>query len=253
MTRRGRLVVGLTGLALLGAMLGCGGAGLPAFGHFAGRYANVLAHAADNDRYASNSVVVTAFDYRGFDTIVEEMILFVAATGVTLLLRSRRDDSEHEAMEQAAQREEPRASEALRWVGSSLVGPVALLGLYVLTHGHLTPGGGFQGGVILMGAVIMVLLAGRFGIVARLRGMHGVEVAEAAGAGGFALIGLGGLIAGGAFLQDFLGRGTFGMVDSGGIVLPSNVAVGLEVAGALLVVAAELVDPRSLLADGDPS
>lgn len=247
MSRRGRIAVGLAGLALLAGALGWGGAGLPAFGHFAGRYGQVLAHSAGGDRHASNSVVVVAFDYRGFDTIVEEMILFAAAAGVTLLLRSRRDDEEHDAMERAAEQEEPRTSESLRWVGSALVGPIALLGLYILTHGALTPGGGFQGGVILMAAVLMVLLAGRYAIVARLRGERGLEIGEALGAGGFALIGVGGLIAGGSFLQDFLGKGTLGMVDSGGIILPSNVAVGLEVAGALLVVAAELADPRSLI------
>lgn len=253
MSRRGRIAVGLVGLVLLGAAFGWGGSGLPSFGHFAGHYGQVLAHSAGPDRHASNSVVAIAFDYRGFDTVVEEMILFVAAGGVALLLRSRRDDEEHEAMEKAADQEEPRTSESLRWVGSALVGPIALLGFYIVTHGVLTPGGGFQGGVILMAAVLMVLLAGRYAIVARLRGEHAVEIAEAIGAGGFALIGVGGLIAGTSFLQDFLGKGTPSMINSGGIMLPSNIAVGLEVAGALLVVAAELADPRSLITKAERS
>lgn len=247
MSRAWRLRIGGLGVVALGAALLWGMAGLPAFGRFAGEYGRILARSTVPDRGAGNSVVVTAFDYRGFDTLIEEMILFVAALAVALLLRSRRGERERAAVQRAARQREPRTSESLRWIGGALVGPIALLALYVVTHGHLSPGGGFQGGVVLMAALVVVLVSGRYVIVTRLRGERALEVLEAAGAGGFALIGLGGLVASGAYLQNFLGRGVPEMLDSGGVILAANVSVGLEVAGALLVVAAELVDPRFLL------
>jgi multicomponent Na+:H+ antiporter subunit B len=250
MSRAARHVVLLGGLATLAVTLVVGLRGLPDFGHFGGRYSQIVAYSAVPERHAPNTVIDTAFDYRAVDTLGEEMILFSAAVGVALLLRSRRTDEEDEAGDRVAEAEEHETSMATRRLGTALVGPVAVLGIYIVTHGHLSPGGGFQGGVIVMAAVLLPLLAGRYVVAVRLRGHTAVELAEAAGAAGFALIGLGGLIASGAFLQNFLGKGPPGLLNSGGTILPSNVAVGLEVAGALLVVVAELEDPRFLVRGG---
>lgn len=246
MSHRVRHAVALAGLALVAVALARAIGDLPPFGEQVAEYGRRLARSAVGDRGANNSVIVTAFDYRALDTLVEELILFVAAVGVALLLRGTREDDEHEAAERVARSEETTTSESLRWVGTGLVGPVALLGVYVVTHGHLSPGGGFQGGVILLGAVLLPLLAGRWVMVTHLRGSKGVEAAEALGAAGFVLVGLGGLLASGAFLQSFLGNGTPGLLASGGTILPLNVTVGIEVAGALLVIATELADVRFL-------
>jgi multicomponent Na+:H+ antiporter subunit B len=249
-SRTARHVVLVAGLALLGTSLLIGLHGLPHFGHFAGRYSRILAYSAVPERHSPNTVVDAAFDYRALDTLGEEMILFTAALGVALLLRSRRDDEERQAAEEVADREEAETSVALRWLGTALVGPVALLGIYVVAHGHLSPGGGFQGGVVLVTAVVLPLLAGRYVLVTRLRGHTLVEISEAAGAAGFVLIGLGGLIAAGAFLQNFVTKGPPGLIQSGGTIPLANLAVGLEVAGALIVVAVELEDPRFLQRGG---
>lgn len=246
MSRGARRAVLLAGLALLGGMVVWGMTGLPSFGDFHGRYGQILAASTVNERHATNAVVVITFDYRGVDTLVEELILFIAAVGVALLLRSEREEEE-KAAEEAARTTEPHTSESLRWVGGGLVAPLALLGTYIVTHGGLSPGGGFQGGVILMAAVLIVLLTGRYAIAVGLRGETWVEALEALGAAGFVLLGLGGLIAGGALLQNFLPKGPIGLLTSGGTIPVANASVGLEVAGALLVVAAELVEPRRLV------
>lgn len=252
MSRGVRLAVCLGGLALLAVALLAAIGDLSPFGQRIASYGDVLAHSADDDRHAPNSVIVTAFDYRGMDTVVEELILFVSATSIAVLLRASRSDDERETARRAADQEEATTSESLRWIGTGLVGPVALLAAYIVTHGTLSPGGGFQGGVILLAALILPLLIGRFELATRVRGMRWVEVVEALGAAGFVALGFGGLIASGAFLENFLGDGPAGLLDSGGFIMPANIAVALEVAGALLIIASELVDVRFLAHAEDP-
>src|SRR5207248_10146399 len=134
-------------------------------------------------------------------------------------------------------------SEATRWLGVALVGPLTILAAYVVTHGQLTPGGGFQGGVILMAAGAFVVLGGEYLLLLRLRrSATPLELADAAGAAGFAVIGLGGLIGTGVFFENFIAKGSAGSLLSGGMIPLANIAVGVEVAGALLMVLSELLD-----------
>jgi len=242
---RGRLISGGLGLLLMTGGLVWALTGLPAFGGGHSRYGNELAHRSVPQRAGTNSVVVTAFDYRAFDTLGEEFILFISVVGVTVLLRAIRPDVK-ERPEQAMG-DERRVSELSRWLGVAIVGPLTVLAAYVVTHGQLTPGGGFQGGVILMAAVAFVFLGGEYLLLLRLRRSASLlELADAAGAAGFAIIGFGGLIATGVFFENFLPKGTVGSVLSGGTMPLANVAVGLEVAGALLMVLSELLDQRLL-------
>ena len=105
-----------------------------------------------------------------------------------------------------------------------------LLGLYVVIHGHLTPGGGFQGGVALAAAPIMIYLAGRYLAFRAVNPMTALDFGEGAGAGGFVIIGLVGMIVGSAYLLNFLPIGESGDVFSGGTLPLINLSVGLEVA-----------------------
>jgi multicomponent Na+:H+ antiporter subunit B len=241
--RKGRLIAGALGLVLIAAGLVWASTGLHGFGKSESRYGRLVAHATVPDRSATNSVVVTAFDYRGFDTLGEEFILFVSVVGVTVLLRSlRREEQDAEAVESPG----PRGSESSRWLGAALVGPIAVLGAYIVTHGHLSPGGGFQGGVILMAAIASTFVGGQYVVfIALRRSAPLMEAADAIGAAGFALIGFGGLIATGAFFENFISKGHSGLL-TGGVIPLANVAVGVEVAGALLMVLSELVDERLL-------
>jgi multicomponent Na+:H+ antiporter subunit B len=237
-----RLAVGVVGLIVMSAGLVWAVTGIHGFGQREAHYGNLVAHAAKPDRSATNSVVVTAFDYRGFDTLGEEFILFISVVGVTVLLRSLRDEDEGgEEPQQGA-----RGSEASRWLGALLVGPIAVLGAYIVAHGHLSPGGGFQGGVILMAAVASLFVGGQYVVLLSLRRSTVVmELADAVGAAGFALIGFGGLVGTGAFFGNFIDKGSSGLL-TGGMIPLANIAVGVEVAGALLMVLAELMDQRLL-------
>jgi multicomponent Na+:H+ antiporter subunit B len=251
MTRRSRLALFAAAAIVLAVVLAVGLARLPAFGHFNGVYGQVLDHVTVAQRRATDVVTAINFDYRGLDTMGEEFILFAASVGVVILLREQRDEhreSEQEADEGHEDRGAVpvRTSPALIAVGRVLIGPVLVLGVYIGTHGQLTPGGGFQAGVILAAAVILVFVAvGRTGM-APIRPSGPVEMIEAAGAGAYVALGLGGLIAGGRFLSNFLPLGTKGSLLSGGTIVSLSVAVGLEVAGAVTLIVSEFVDQRLL-------
>jgi multicomponent Na+:H+ antiporter subunit B len=238
------MIVGGLGVLLVVGGLVWAGTGLHSFGAGQSRYGNDLAHDSVPQRSATNSVVITTFDYRGFDTLGEEFILFISVVGVMVLLRAIRQDDD-DVQKDRFGAEARRASTASRWLGTALVGPLTLLSAYVVVHGQLTPGGGFQGGVIMMAAVASIGLGGEYLLLLRLRRSATFpELADAAGAAGFALIGLGGLIGTGVFFQNFLPKGSQASLLSGGVIPLANISVGIEVAGALLMVLSELLQQR---------
>jgi multicomponent Na+:H+ antiporter subunit B len=250
-SRGARLIVFAPALAGLVALLVWGLTGLPGFGHYRGPYGKVLARVAVPERKATDIVSSTTFDYRGFDTLGEEIILFTAALGLVILLREQRGERKRESEEEeAAGRHAPPTSDALRILGLGLVGPTVVIGVYIVTHGHLTPGGGFQGGVILASALLLVYLAGKYVAMRRISPIPVVEGWEAAGAAGFVLIGLGGLIISGVYLENFIDLGTSKMLLSAGDIPLLNIAVGLEVAGAFTLTFVEFLDQALLVRGG---
>jgi multicomponent Na+:H+ antiporter subunit B len=244
MTRRMRSVMALAALGALGAVLVVAVTGLEPFGHYPGPYGDVLAKVVPDERHTGQLVAATVFDYRGFDTLGEEMILFAAVCGCAALLRVLR--SEREEDEEAPAR--PVPSFAARALGAALVGPVMVLGAYVVAHGHLTPGGGFSGGVVVAGALLLAYAGGQGLRLRRVGSITMLEGTEALGAAGFLALALAGLIAAGTLLKNFLALGTSGMLLSAGTIPVGNVAVGLEVAGAVALVFSEFLE-QALLED----
>src|SRR3954454_9391348 len=160
MTRAGRLVVFAVSAAGLAVLLTWAFAGVPDFGAYPGRYGRIAAQIAVPERAATNTVTFTAFDLRAVDTLVEEFIVFAAAIAAVALLRHQRGEPEREARPDDVLR--PLTSSAVRVMGAALVGPTVVIALNLVAHGAITPGGGFQGGVVLAaGAVILVAAGGR--------------------------------------------------------------------------------------------
>src|SRR5207237_9071369 len=81
MSRRARTALFLAGGAGLVALLAWGFAGLPAFGDYHGVYGHLLNQRSLGQTHAMNTVVAVTFDYRGFDTLGEEFILFASVLG----------------------------------------------------------------------------------------------------------------------------------------------------------------------------
>jgi multicomponent Na+:H+ antiporter subunit B len=239
---RVRLWLFLAGGGGLFAFLLWGFAGMPDFGHFDGAYGQILDRVSVPERATTDVVTAVNFDYRGFDTLGEEFILFAAVVGVASILRTLRGERVRAPDDDAAGRHVPETSLAVRVVGLGLVPPTVLVGIYIVAHGHQTPGGGFQGGVILATALLLTYLSADYVTMKRVGPLTLIEAAEGAGAAGFVLIGAAGLVAGEAFFENVLPIRMPGELVSAGTVPLSNVAVGLAVAGGFAFMLSEFLE-----------
>ena len=232
--RIGLFAVSAGGLA---ALLLWAVAGLPDFGNYVGPYGYVLNAVAPNERHVTNVVAATTFDYRGFDTLGEEFILFAAAMGVALLLRDVREGG--------GQLHRGVVDDTVRLVGLGFVPALLAIGLYVVAHGMITPGGGFQGGVVLASAFLLVWLAGEYRAFRRITPAPGVDVVKGTGAGGYVVVGIAALLLGHAFLRNIGPLGTAGTLASGGSMLLLNLASALEVSAAFVLIFTEFLEELS--------
>ena len=164
------------------------------------------------------SVVVT---YRGLDTLGEVTVLFLAAIAIGFILGKKNINS----------KSIKKASEILT-IGSDFLLPLIILfGVYIFIHGHLTPGGGFQGGVIIASGALLSILANK-SVFKRETTLNLIESLS----GLFYLItGLLGLMLTGSFLDNrFLPLGEPGKLISAGAIPLIYTLIGLKV-GAELV------------------
>jgi len=133
-------------------------------------------------------------------------------------------------------------SKIVRTVSNQLILLVLIFGLYIIMHGHVTPGGGFQGGAIVASGTALIIVAfGSYEVQKRLKERH-LSILESGGA----LIFIGLAFAGMAtvFFYNFLvGSPVFGHIPpfgpnpgdiwTGGVVPLMNIAVGLKVLAGL--------------------
>jgi multicomponent Na+:H+ antiporter subunit B len=230
----------------LAAVLVIGFTGLPAFGHYHGVYGLVATRVLLGERHATDLVTALNFDVRAFDTLGEEYILFASVAGVVVLLRELR--GENEQPQPGAHGESlSDGSAALRALSLLLAGLLVALGAYVVVHGTLTPGGGFQGGVVLAAGPLALLLAGRYLALKRIAPEWALESLDAVGAAAYALLGLGGLVFASVYLKNFIPLGIPGHLLSGGAIPLNSIAVGAEVTGAFLLVWSEFLDQALLV------
>ena len=234
MTRSVRLAVFAATGAGLAALLFWSLAGLPDFGHYHWPYGKVLNAVVVDERHTTNVVGAVVFDYRGIDTLGEEFILFSAVLGVALLLRRERESKDDVG--------DDVRSDALRLLGFSAAPAVFVLGLWVVAFGYVTPGGGFQGGVVIAAAFLLVYLVGGFRSYRTLAPDDAVDFAESAGAGAFAVLGFVGLAYESAYLRNFLGIGDTGTLYSGGSIALVNWATAVEVCAAMLLLFSEFLE-----------
>ncbi|MEE4661281.1 MAG: MnhB domain-containing protein [Halieaceae bacterium] len=101
-------------------------------------------------------VTAVLLNFRGYDTLLELVVLIIALAGVRCL-----------APLPPPQQGGP-AGGVLRELASLLLPVLVLVAIYVLWAGSTRPGGAFQGGALLAGAGILALLAGRDRFIARI-------------------------------------------------------------------------------------
>lgn len=236
MSRRLRIAIFLPALAVVGVLFFWAFAGLPDFGHYRGPYGFVLNRIVVPDRHTSNVVGATTFDVRGIDTLGEEFILFAAVMGVVLLLRSGSS---------VPGRDPLTRSPPVRLGCALAVGAALVVGLWLVAFGYVTPGGGFQGGVVIAAGGLLLYLATNFRRFGTFGNEEILEPLEAAGAGGYVVIGLAALVSGEPFLHNLFGPGQVGTLASGGSIPFLNWASGLEVAAANLVLFTEFLKEQA--------
>jgi multicomponent Na+:H+ antiporter subunit B len=247
MTPAVRRLVFLAGVAGLAVFYLWGLSGLPGFGNYPGPYGDVINRIAVAQTNATGVVSAVNFEYRAFDTLGEEFILFAAAVGVSIVLRHLRGERERPARDDATGRKAPSTSEAVRMVSLVLVGPTLLVGWYLASHAQTSPSGGFQGGAVLATAFVLIYLAGEFLVFERISPIDAMDAAEAVGAGGFAAIGVSAVAIGLPYLTNFLPLGSRpGAVSSSGTIALISFFVGIEVAAAFVVIVSELLEQTLL-------
>jgi multicomponent Na+:H+ antiporter subunit B len=229
-----RLLVFGVGAGCVAAMFATAFFRMPAFGGTVHLYRDLTVPTSVAHQTA-NVVSSVNFDQRGFDTLGEETILLTSVVGAIVLLRPSREEAELPP-ERAG-----RTMQATTLVGYLLLPVTLLVGFNTVLHGHLTPGGGFQGGVILATGLHLIYVAGDYPALDRLRPLNPLEFGEAVGAAAFGLLGIAGIVVAGAFLADILPNGTFGQLLSSGTVLVLNGAVGVEVGCGMVVLLAHFL------------
>jgi multicomponent Na+:H+ antiporter subunit B len=121
---------------------------------------------------------------------------------------------------------------------------IIIFSFYVIMHGHLTPGGGFQGGAIGASAIVMLIVAYGARNVKKKAKEENLSIFESIGGLVFVIVGIIGFVAASSFLYNFLvGEPLFGTIppfgsnpgilNSGGILPILNIAVGMKVIGGL--------------------
>lgn len=191
------------------------------------------------ERRSYNLVSSVIFDYRGFDTMIEQLILFAAVVGATLLLRRQAGEEEAQPRGSLPGREVPPTSDAVRFAGMALAGFSVLVAVYIVFAVHITPGGGFQSGVLVAGGVLAVHIGDEFFVYERLTPATLVERVEAISAGVYVLVGVVGIATTGAFLANFLPLGSLGGLYGGGTIWLLNLIVGFEVTAGFIVLFTE--------------
>jgi multicomponent Na+:H+ antiporter subunit B len=175
---------------------------------------------------APNLVTAVVVTYRGLDTLGEVTVLFISAAGVGLMLRRRQQVSVE------AEDKKP-ASEIVVTAAQLLLPMVFLFGVYVFVNGHLSPGGGFQGGAIIAAGSLLLLLALPG---AELR-QRLIAVTESRSGFGYVVVGLLGVILAGGFLDNrIMSLGTYGTLFSAGAIPIIYTLVGLKVGAELSAV-----------------
>jgi multicomponent Na+:H+ antiporter subunit B len=178
---------------------------------------------------APNIVTGILITYRGFDTLGEVAVLFMVAASVGVLLK--REGAAVETDDDDTPRRE--AGEIVRTGTQVLLPMILTFGAYVIVNGHLSAGGGFQGGAIVASGVMLMLLA-RPGATLNVALL---SVVESFAGVIYVFIGILGLVLAGGFLDArFLPRGEFGAFFSAGAIPLISALLGVKVGAELSVI-----------------
>jgi len=113
---------------------------------------------------------------------------------------------------------------------------IVLYGIYIILHGHLSPGGGFAGGVIIALALLNVMLAYGGNFVKRWVNIGFLHDVESSSAALFLALGILGMAMGGGFLANFISKGQLFHLLSAGTIPILNIIISAKVSMGLFIV-----------------
>ena len=123
-----------------------------------------------------------------------------------------------------------------------IAGMIFMYGIYVIVHGHLTPGGGFAGGVIVSGSLILVTLAYGGDFMKLIKEESGSTIVESLATLMVIMIATSGFLIGTkVFFNNFLPKGIVGQLISAGVLPLYNIFVGAEVSASIFIIFLSLV------------
>ncbi|HET7307571.1 MAG TPA: MnhB domain-containing protein [Gammaproteobacteria bacterium] len=242
MTQRWRLVLLIPAFLVLATAAAAIILGLPAFGHPLTHYGTAVNTLAPALRNVSNMVAAVNFDIRGIDTLGEESMLVCAVTATVILLRGHRGEDGSERAGLIPGRANAARSDGMVLMCRLFATVVFLFGVYVVLHGTITPGGGFQGGAIAASSFILLYVGGGYQPWRCVLHSPVVVGLEGFGALAFVLCAAVPLAFGYAALQNVLPLGTWKDLYSGGLMVIVNIAVGVAVTGSFGVLLIEFME-----------
>lgn len=136
------------------------------------------------------------------------------------------------------------SSKIIKTIAQKLFPFIVLFGFYLISHGHLSPGGGFQGGVVLGTAIILLALSHSIEQTEKKFRSRWLNMLEKLGILTLIFLGFLGIFFGYSFLGNFLPLGKPGQIASGGLMLLFNIAIGIKVAAGVSVIFYALVRYR---------
>ena len=127
-------------------------------------------------------------------------------------------------------------------VSQLVAGIIFMYGIYIILHGHLTPGGGFAGGAIIAGSFILLILAFGSSALKLKKEVAGSSNTESVAILMVVILAIMSLLMGiKVFFTNFLPKGEPGTLLSAGVIPLYNIFIGIEVAGAILTIFLALV------------
>ena len=224
------ICLGLIGLLLHAALR------MPAFGGADTLVdSEVTAYYVENtlkETGAENIVTGIILDYRGFDTLGESHVLFIAVCTVLLLLSVKGEKDEAKRLLEAKedQRLEPGHDVILQSAARILTPLLLVFGLYIILNGHLSPGGGFSGGAVLGAALILYQNAFGYEKTEKFFTFKTFRWVSVCALLSYSLMKGWHFFTGANGVENGVPLGTAGNILSGGLLLPLNLVVGLVVA-----------------------
>ncbi len=181
---------------------------------------------------ATNIITGIILNFRGFDTLGESHVLFIAVCSVIILLRMSQNEEDKRLHAYDYDEVEKKQGEDLILTSLSriLFPLICMFGVYIILNGNISPGGGFSGGAIIGAGLILYLSAYGYQRIQRFFTFVTFKTISCLALLCYTFSKTFHFVTGANEIHVPIPLGTPGTIFSGGLLLPLNIFVGLVVA-----------------------